>query len=222
MVYKKLIIFFFLFMCINANSEIIYHKKDIVVTNIDVDSYIELYEDNYGVKINYSSAIKDVVLIKNLLNYLEKNNKAFIDKINQKIISQYGIDSFENYNVRFFLSFLIIRDEFIIDYFQNDLVENEIINIFSKLEVLNLPISENNCLIIKEIMDLKNNNSFIENFYLNLKNNSKNFKVKIDKITYDVCIDQINFKKMENLIIRYIQSKTSKKFESFVYDKTEY
>ena len=153
---------------------------------------------------------------------MEKNNKAFIDKINQKIISQYGIDSFENYNVRFFLSFLIIRDEFIIDYFQNDLVENEIINIFSKLEVLNLPISENNCLIIKEIMDLKNNNSFIENFYFNLKNNSKNFKVKIDKITYDVCIDQINFKKMENLIIRYIQSKTSKKFESFVYDKTEY
>ena len=67
MVYKKLIIFFFLFMCINANSEIIYHKKDIVVTNIDVDSYIELYEDNYGVKINYSSAIKDVVLIKTLL-----------------------------------------------------------------------------------------------------------------------------------------------------------
>ena len=45
MVYKKLIIFFFLFMCINANSEIIYHKKGIVVTNIDIDSYIELYED---------------------------------------------------------------------------------------------------------------------------------------------------------------------------------
>ena len=42
---------------------------------------------------------------------------------------------------------------------------SEIFNIFNNIENLNLPISENNCLIIKEVIDLKDNNEFIKVFF---------------------------------------------------------
>ncbi len=221
--FKKsfLVFLVFLLLYLKANSEIIYHKNDVVVTDIDVNSYINLYEETYGQKINFSGATKDLVLIKNLLKNFEENNQEFLSNINEKIIKLYGKEAYENYNTRIFLSFLLVRDEFIIDYFQNNLDESEIFNIFSNIENLNLPISENNCLIIKEVIDLKDNNEFIKSFYFNLKNNTSDYKVTIDKVQYDVCIDQEVFKKLERLIILYIQSRTSKKFEAFVYDKTK-
>lgn len=221
MVFNKSLLILFLLFCLKANSEIVYHKSDIVVTDIDVNSYIELYESTYGEKINFSGATKDLVLIKNLLKNLQENNNEFLNNINKKIIKLYGRESYENYNTRIFLSFLLIRDEFIIDYFQNNLNEREIFDIFENIENLYLPISDNNCFIIKEVIDLHDNNDFIKSFYFNLKNNSDDYKVIINKTKYDVCIDQEVFKKLERLIILYIQSKTSQKFESFVYDKTK-
>ena len=162
MVFNKSLLILFLLFCLKANSEIVYHKSDIVVTDIDVNSYIELYENTYGEKINFSGATKDLVLIKNLLKNLQENNSEFLDNINKKIIKLYGRESYENYNTRIFLSFLLIRDEFIIDYFQNNLNEREIFDIFENIENLYLPISDNNCLIIKEVIDLHDNNDFIK------------------------------------------------------------
>ena len=55
-------------------------------------------------------------------------------------------------NFKRFFRFSRIRDEFIINYFQNKLNINELKNLFKKFDNLNLPISENNCLIINEIL----------------------------------------------------------------------
>ncbi len=84
-----------------------------------------------------------------------------------------------------------------------------------------MPVSVNNCLIIKEVIDLKDNDEFIENFIYNLKNNAVNFQITIEKVKHDVCIDKLKFKSIENLIVNYIQSETSEDFKKFVYDKTK-
>ena len=80
-----------------------------------------------------------------------------------------------------------------------------------------LPISQNQCLIIDELKDLKNNNFFIDNFYFNLKNNSRNFQTKIDKKLYDVCINDKDFRVIEGLIIQYIDKKIDNNFNKFIY-----
>ena len=86
--FKKSFLFFLVFLLLyfKAISEIIYHKNDVVVTDIDVNSYIKLYEETYGQKINFSGATKDLVLIKNLLKNFEENNQEFLSNINEKII----------------------------------------------------------------------------------------------------------------------------------------
>ena len=221
MVIKFLFYFFFLMsVCINSYTGILYEKDNLIITDIDVEIYKQLYKNSYGADINNTNTLKDLILIKKVMKDLNNNNPKFIIKIDNEISRQYGSESLEDTNLKEFLRFAKIRDEFIINYFQNKLEVSEIINLFNSLENLNLPISDNNCLIINEVVDLKNNEEFAENLFLNLKNNSNEFTLIINKKKYKVCIDEVVFKSIENLVIKYIQNQTNDEFKKFVYGKT--
>ena len=214
-------LFLFLFIYQYSYSNVIYEKNDLIITEIDIKIYQQLYKENYNLDINNTNSLRDLVLIKNLINNLKKNNPEFINKIDSEILIQFSQVDLSNNEVKDFYRFSRIRDEFIIDYFNNRLKIDEVKNIFKRLNNLNLPVSVNNCLIVKEVIDLKDNDEFIENFIYNLKNNSVNFQITIEKVKHDVCIDELRFKSIENLIVNYIQSETSEDFEKFVYDKTK-
>ena len=214
-------LFLFLFIYQYSYSNVIYEKNGLIITEIDIKIYQQLYKKNYNLDINNTNSLRDLVLIKNLINNLKKNNPEFINKIDSEILIQFSQVDLSNNEVKDFYRFSRIRDEFIIDYFNNRLKIDEVKNIFNRLNNLNLPVSVNNCLIVKEVIDLKDNDEFIENFIYNLKNNSVNFQITIEKVKHDVCIDELRFKSIENLIVNYIQSETSEDFEKFVYDKTK-
>ena len=222
MVYKKIILLA-LFLCfsINIYGKVIYEKKDLVITDIDVEIYKKLYVSNYGSIIDDNNALKDLVLINNVLRYLEYNNKEFLDKIDSEITLQYGIEMHSDINLRNFFRFSKVRDEFIINYFKNELDIDEVVEIFSKLDSLNLPVSRNDCLIIDKIIDLKDNRKFTHNFLDNLRNNTRNFNITLFQNDYKVCIDDTNFRLIEQLIIEYIQTQTEEEFKYFVYGKTK-
>ena len=213
--------FLFLFIYQYSYSKVIYEKNNLIITEIDIKIYQQLYKENYNLDINNTNSLRDLVLIKNLINNLKKNNPEFINKIDSEILILFSQVDLSNSEVKDFYRFSRIRDEFIIDYFNNRLKIDEVKNIFKKLNNLNLPVSVNNCIIIKEVIDLKDNDEFIENFIYNLKNNAVNFQITIEKVKHDVCIDKLKFKSIENLIVNYIQSETSEDFEKFVYDKTK-
>ena len=172
-------------------------------------------------EINRSNSIKDLVLINNLIKFLEINNQEFINQIDNEIVMRFGQNSIKNDGIKNFLRFSRIRDEFLINYFQNKLVLSELSNLFKNLENLNLPISTDNCLIIKEVIDLRDNKEFVESFYKNLKNNTRDIQVTINEIKYKVCINELAFKNIENLITQYIQTQTAVEFEKFVYEKSK-
>ena len=218
-VFFKLLVLLFVFKYSYAN--IIYDKNNIVITEFDIKIYQQLYKQNYNLNINKSNSLKDLVLIYNLINNLESNNPEFLNKVDSEILIRLGQSSFENDGIKNFLRFSRIRDEFIINYFQNKLELIELINLFKDLGSLELPISNNDCLIINEIVDLKNNEKFVENFYNNLKNNTQNFQVMINNIKYKVCINELNYRNIENLIVEYIQIQTAEEFEKFVYEKSK-
>ena len=161
------------------------------------------------------------MLINNLINHIEKQNKEFLNQIDSQILAQYGKESLENISFRDFLRFSKIRDEFIINYFNNTLTVDEIINEFGKLDSLKLPLSINDCMIIDRTVDLKNNNNFVKILLQNLKNNSRDFRILLNGIEYQICIDENNFKSLERLIIKYIETQTNEDFKVFVYGKTK-
>ena len=218
-VFFKLLVLLFLFKYSYAN--IIYDKNNIVITEFDIEIYQQLYKQNYNLDINKSNSLKDLVLIYNLINNLETNNPEFLNKVDSEILIRLGQNSFENDGIKNFLRFSRIRDEFIINYFQNKLELIELINLFKDLGSLELPISNNDCLIINEIVDLKDNEKFVENFFNNLKNNTQNFQVMINNIEYKVCINELKYRNIENLIVEYIQIQTAEEFEKFVYEKSK-
>ncbi len=222
MVYKLLIkIILLIFFSVNSFSNILYNKKGIVVTDIELNIYKDIYFEYHNTLISGSESLKDLVLIKNVIRDLKENNSDFINQIDNQIINQFGKDIIENEIILNFYRFAKIRDEFIYNYFRNKLKVNEIESIFKSLNELNLPISENNCLLIKEVINLKENNYFINDFFKNLKNNLQDYKVEINGIIYDVCIDKTTYYEIEKLIVNYIRVQTDKEFKYFVYAKSK-
>ncbi len=222
MVCKILILLFFLVSySLNSQGDIIYKKNDTIITSIDLETYKKLYKEYYGRKLENNNALKNLVLINNFIKSLEVNNKEFLNQIDTAILNDYKNISFESLIVKNFFRFLKIRNEFTINYFQNELDVKEIEIIFSELENLNLPISKNDCIIIEQLVDLKKNNYFIEDFFNNIKANTNNFSVLINNEIYRVCIDEKKFRSIEQLIVNYINIKTKDDFEYFVYGKTK-
>ena len=76
------------------------------------------------------------------------------------------------------LRFQKIRNEFITDYFKNKFYVEDLEILFSSLTDLKLPIGKNKCLTIERMHSVNLDKRFILNFYENLKNNEKNFKLK--------------------------------------------
>lgn len=222
MVYRFLIkIIFTIFFSLNTFAVVLYDKNELIITDIELNIYKDLYLKNYKYEIQDSNGLKDLVLLNNVIKDLKKNNIDFINKIDKEIISMFGENIVNNEIVLNFYRFSKVRDEFIYNYFRNNLNADEIANIFKDLKILNLPISENNCLIIKEVVDLKNNREFIESFFYNLRNNSNDYKVKIGNLFFNVCIDETSYYKIEQLIVSYIRIQTEKEFENFIYEKTK-
>ena len=217
---KFIYLFFSVVFIVNLNANVIYEKNNKIITDLDIKIYKQLYKENYGSDLNNMNALKDLILIKGVIEDLIKKNPNFIEKIDNELLNQFGPKPLENENVKEFVRFAKIRDEFIINYFRNVLEVNEIKKVFESLDNLNLPISDNNCLLINKIINLQHNMDFIENFYNSLKNDSSDFTVTINKTKYKVCIDEKIFKSIEKLIVEYIQIQTKDEFEKFVYEKT--
>lgn len=213
-VLKKIFLIFFI--SFNIHSEIIYNKNGISITSIELKNYHDIYYKNYKKTLNNNQAIKNLFVVKKLINFYMVNNPDVIKVIDSQIDSNQNI---VNELERDFLRFMSIKNEFIINYFVNKFTISDLKIIFLNLEELNLPISKNNCMTIDDTKDLKNDNFFLENLYTNLKNNTNNFTTQNESAVYNVCLNQIEFKKIERLIIEYIEKVSKDDFDDFLYSK---
>ncbi len=221
MVYRLIkysIIFIFL-LPLNLFSNVVYDKNDILITNLDLDNYKQLYYENYGRNINNSTAIKNIVIIKNVIEHFKKNNPYFLKKLDEVLTIEIGNEMMNKAIVRDYMRYFKIRNEFINEFYNTKFKVSDLKIIFNFYEKIELPISDNNCLTMIKIIDFKNNNKFIENFYKNLREGKRKFKTIIDNENYDICIDSKTYQIIEKEILTYIEFKTKKDFEKFVYDQ---
>ena len=218
MAYKILCILI-IFIFTNTFSNIIYDKNEISVTDFEVNSYIKLYEENYGSALEINKAIKDLVLIKKTIKFLFINNPKFMEILDNNIKQEIREEELKNQVVLDFYRFLKIRNEFISEYFINKFSKDQLISIFSSLKDMNLPLSRNKCLTVEKLHKINEDKKFIVNFYENLKTNKKDFKTEINNEIFDVCINSETFKFLESAIVKHIEYKTEEDFNKFIYGK---
>ena len=219
MLNKILFILYFLFYLNLGYSNIIYDKNEITVTEIEFNEYLNIHENYYSLIPNKNKAIKDIVLIKRTINFFEKNNKDILIQLDNNLVKEFGNSIFEISIRRDFLRFIKIRNEFISGYFLNEFTSDDLKNVFFLLDELKLPISSNNCMLVDSVIDLKKNDYFIQNFYENISKKNKDYRVIIENKIYNVCLNSIHLKKIENYIFQYIDKKIDKQFDQFVYSK---
>ena len=223
MVYKfynlvfKILIFFFI--TLNSFANIIYDKENIVITEFDLSYYKDIYFGKYNEEINNSKAIKNLVIIKKLVIDLEKNNNKFLKKIDKDIIDEIGEENIKSQTVFDIIRYFKTRNEFVINYFKNNFSKSDLENVFRSFDNLNFPISNNNCLTMIKIIDLKDNKEFIDNFFTSIKKQSDLIRISNDNKNYNVCINQLNRNIIDNEILKYIESKTEDEFNKFLYAK---
>ena len=218
MVYKIFLMIFFIGFNL-AHSKIIYDKNDIIITEIELNEYIDLHKKSFNENLTKNIAVKKMILIEKTINYFMNNNPQYILLLDEEIKNQYGKNTLNKKIFKNHIRFQKIRNAFVSQYFQKDFSIDDLNYIFSTIDKLELPISKNKCLIIEKTFDLKKDIFFINNFFTNLKNNTNQFQTIIDDNPYDVCINKNLFKKIENIIINYIEKKTEDTFNNFVYGK---
>ena len=221
MVYR-LLLFALIFTIKTAYSNIIYDKNNILITDIEMNSYLNLYRNNFGNNFSKNEVIKNIVIIKKTMNFLQNNNPNFLSNLDILIEKEYTKEIFSDQVSLYFIRFQKIRNEFITEYFNNDFDIKDLENIFSNFGNLRIPISKNNCLTIEKLHDLRNDEQFVKNFFENLKKNQQNFEIVIDNETYNTCINEKLFSNLEKEIIKYIQNKTVKNFNEFIYGKANW
>ena len=116
--FSKIILLFFL--SLNSYGNIIYDKENLLITSIELDDFIQIYNNN-GIEIlNKNDALKKYIFIKKILKKLKKNNPNLVKQIDTEINNQFGdlneIQSNRLDILRYQKIFSIYKKE----YFDND------------------------------------------------------------------------------------------------------
>ena len=218
MVYRLVFLIFILISNISY-SNIIYDKNGISITNNDLENYLNLYENNNQIRISKNKAIKNIVLMKQTINFLLIKNPEFMSILDQNIEIEFGNNILNEKILLNYVRFQKIRNEFIFEYFQNNFDIQDFEIIISNFDNLKIPISKNKCLTIEKLHNFKNDQNFSKNLYNSLKNRKKEFEILINNQLYDVCISDQLFNNIDNIIIKFIENKTEDDFNKFIYEK---
>ena len=204
---------------INLNAKILYDKSGIIITDLDLNNYINLSSQLDQIRLDKNKAIKNLVLQKKIIKDLELNNIQYLATIDQQILMEFGQDNFNNIFIRDFIRFKKFKDEFIFEYYKNELDFIKFKKIIESITELKLPISNTNCLTILDFIDLKDNISFQKNYYKNLKNKTADYEVMINNQLFQVCINNQILIEIDKIIVRYIEMQIEDSFKSLIYGK---
>ena len=217
---KIIILFLIIFFHQNITfANIVYDKDNILITELELEEFKELYFQNKKIELNKLKAIKELVLLKKTINQLELKQPEALINLDNSIINEFGEDYFNKPIYRDFLRYLKLRNEFIIQYFNSELKIDDIDLALSSFLELNMPLSNNGCKTINNYINLKNNSEFIESLYENFKNNQRNFEIEVENEKFNVCISEKIFSTFEEKLINYIEIKTENRFKAFIYEK---
>jgi len=217
----KIIFIFLLFVFLhlkNLYAEIIYEKNNFIITNYELETFKNIYNDIYLKKISDEEAIKNIILISNLIDHIKNNNPQYLNNLDLKIKSNIDKNLLEDEIKNNLIRFVNIRNEFIFEYFNQNLKENDVLNALTNISKVTLPLSKNNCLIIDFILQDYDVNELAKIYYKGLKSNNFNFMISYENTDYQVCFDKETINLIESSLFNEIELITKSSFNSFLYE----
>ena len=219
MVYKIIFLLILSFVSSISYSTVVYDKNEIIITDIDIRNYINISENRNGIKIDKNKAIKNIVLMKQTINFLLEYNSQFMQILDQNIEQEFGKKIYDDKSLLNYVRFQRIRNEFISEYFQNNFNIQDLETIFLNINNFQIPISKNDCLTIDKLKSFNSDETLFKNIYDILKNRERKFEIIIDNQTYHACINNKLYNDIEKQVIKHIENKTEKNFNEFIYSK---
>lgn len=207
---------FILFIFHNSSAEIIYSKKNIIITSSDIKNYININYENQNEYLSNEVALKKLILNKSLILSLEKKNPKVFNYIKNKLTSI--IDEKELSTIEYdYFFFQILKNEFLSQYFVESFNQEDFFKLINNSDQINITISKNSCLTIHKVIDLREKEIIIKNLYNNLKSNNYQNQFEIEN-NFSVCMNDKIYKYIEMLILEYIEKRTKNEFTNFIYN----
>ena len=213
--------FFLLFLTLNLKSlfaEIIYEKNNFIITNYELETFKSVYYDIYLKKISDREAIKDIILISNLVDHIKNNNPQYLNNLDLKIKKNFDQKILEDEIKNNLIRFVNIRNEFIFEYFNQNLKENDVLNALANISKVSLPLSKNNCLIIDLVLHDYDINKLAKIYYKGVKENNFDFMISYENIDYQVCFEKETLNLIESSLFSEIELITNSSFNNFLYE----
>lgn len=217
-IYNKFIITIIIFFTFNSYSNVIYDKKNIIISELDLKYYKEFHYQKFEEEISSTKALKNLVIIKKVINNLKKKNPDFIERIDKNISKSLREQNIKSNTIIDIIRYFNIKNEFIYDYYYNFFDIEELGYLFNSFDEFELPISSNNCLTILKLINVKDNSEFVKTYYENINSQDKNYEIFIEDQKYNVCINTRLKNMIEKEIFKFIELKIENNFERFVYD----
>ena len=198
-------------------SEILYDKNGIIISNIDIEIYKNFYKNTYNKEINSKKSTKEIILIKKLIQKLENKNPSLLKKIDEQINASLKKNNTYNENLRDYDRFLIIKNELINEYYQNNFSLDELKLILSEIADMNIALSTNNCLTIEKIINSKAIKELPLLVYKKIKENTDLISINIDKRNYQICFDENFYNILQRLMTEFIEIQIQKDLKEMLY-----
>ena len=199
-------------------SEIIYEKNNYIITNYELETFKSVYYDIYLEKISDKEALKNIILVSNLVDYIKNNNPQYLNNLDLKIAKNFDQKILENEIKNNLIRFVNIRNEFIYEYFNQNLKENDVLNALTSLSKISLPLSKNNCLIIDHVLHDYDVNELAKIYFKGVKSNNFNFMISYENTDYQVCFDKETINLIESSLFNEIELITNSSFNNFLYE----
>ena len=192
-------------------NEIVFQKKGVIITSIDLKNYKNLHDDYHGQEISNSKAIKNLYMIFKVVNKQIEDNPNFI-KITNNIIKkdvQKFKEIYSEYIISYFLRYEILKNDYISLH-----IDKNGVDILDKLfnDKINLS-SDESCEVISQAINfrelkIKHKKSILTNI--------SNDSILIDENSY-ACLSKKNKEKIYNLTQEILSKEGNEKFLKYVH-----
>lgn len=211
-----IIISSYLFILNQLHAEIIYNKNNNVITLFELNEYSIRYKEIFNEKISREKAIKNIILMNNTINYISKENDFFLKELDQIIIQNNPSLDLSNKILLNMIRFIFIKNNFISEYFQNNLKKEDVIQSIEMIKEIQFPLSSNNCLTVDKFASIDNKIEISNALYQFYKNKIKP-SIKINEERYDLCLENKTISILEKALTQVIESRVKEKFTDYIY-----
>lgn len=222
MVYKAklIIIILILFNILSGQlfGSVLYNKNSIIITEYDLNIFNKFFYEINKKTINQQQSIKNILLIKNMINKLKKKDANIMKLIDDQIDKNEKVPISQNDIKRDLKRYLIIKNELMNNYYSKQLKKEDISKALKSLGDKNVSLSYDDCLIIDLITKISDIKNFDQKYYDILKAKNKNLRINFKGKDFKVCLDS-NFKfEFELSLIKILEENISKELLKLMYD----